>query len=511
MIIDGESLKIKDVLNVALYGEKVEISPKSVEKINKARKYVEEMVKKGEVVYGVTTGFGKFCNVTISPEDIRKLQLNLIRSHSVGVGEYLSIESVRAMMLLRINALAKGYSGIRLSTLKTLMEMLNKGVIPRVPSQGSLGASGDLVPLAHMVLVMLGEGEAIYNGEILPGGQAMVKAGIKPVVLEAKEGLALINGTQAMTAVGSLALAKALNLSKISDICGALSLEALNGIIEAFDEKVQAVRPHLGQKLCAANIRKLVEGSKFLTRQGELKVQDAYVLRCIPQVHGAIKDALYYIKNVIEAEINSATDNPLIFPEDGIVISGGNFHGEPIAINMDYMGIAVSELADISERRIERLINPYLNEGLPAFLTGNGGLNSGLMISQYTAASLASENKVLAHPASVDSIPSSANQEDHVSMGTIAARKALKIAENTQNVLAIELLCATQAIDLRKAKINHPVKLGRGTQVAYEYVRETVPQIVEDRVLSKDVKTLAKLIDSGQLIKVVEESVGELM
>lgn len=429
----------------------------------------------------------------------------------MGVGEYLSNESVRAMMLLRINALAKGYSGIRLSTLKTLMDMLNRGVIPRVPSQGSLGASGDLVPLAHMVLVMLGEGEAIYNGEILPGAKAMEKAGIKPVVLEAKEGLALINGTQAMSAVGSLALAKAINLSKISDICGALSMEALNGIIDAFDEKVQAVRPHPGQKLCAANIRKLVKDSEFILRQGELKVQDAYVLRCMPQVHGAVKDALSHVKDVMEIEINSATDNPLIFPDEGRVISGGNFHGEPVAINMDYMGIAVSEMADISERRIERLVNPHLNEGLPAFLTGNGGLNSGLMISQYTAASLVSENKVLAHPASVDSIPSSANQEDHVSMGTIAARKAVKIVENTRNVLAIELLCATQAIDLRRAKMGRRARLGRGTRAAYELVRETVPQIVEDRVLSDDVKTLAKLIDSGQLTKAVEESVGELM
>lgn len=510
MIVNGENLTIQDIVKVAVMGEKVQLSPESIQKIQKSRKYVEQIIQKDDIVYGVTTGFGKFCNVVISPEDTRKLQLNLIRSHSVGIGEYFPEEVVRAMMLLRINALAKGYSGIRLSTLQTMLDMLNKGVIPRVPSQGSLGASGDLVPLAHMVLVMIGEGEAVYKGEVLPGEKAMEIAGIKSISLEAKEGLALINGTQAMSAVGSLALAKAVNLSKTADICGALTLEALNGIIDAFDEKVQGVRPHSGQKLCAANIKKLLEGSEFITRQGEFKVQDAYVLRCMPQVHGAVKDALWHVKRVMEIEINSATDNPLIFPDDGAVISGGNFHGEPVAINMDYMGIAVSELASISERRIERLVNPNLNEGLPAFLTGNGGLNSGLMISQYTAASLVSENKVLAHPASVDSIPSSANQEDHVSMGTIAARKAMKIVENTQNVLAIELLCATQAIDLRRAKMGRSKKLGKGTQVVYELVRKQVPQIEEDRVLSEDVKTLAKLVDSGQLARAVEEWVGEL-
>ncbi|HHW02082.1 MAG TPA: histidine ammonia-lyase [Thermoanaerobacterales bacterium] len=511
MIVTGEKLTLQDIIRVAVLREKVQLSPESIQKIEKSRKFVEQVIQKKDIVYGITTGFGKFCNVIISPEDSRTLQLNLIKSHAVGVGEYFHEEIVRAIMLLRINALAKGYSGIRLSILQTLVDMLNEEVTPLVPCQGSLGASGDLVPLAHLVLVMIGEGEAVYKGKVLPGGKAMKMAGINPVTLEAKEGLALINGTQTMSAVGGLALAKAINLSKTADICGALTFEALNGIIDAFDEKVHAVRPHPGQKLCAANIRKLLDGSEFITRQGELKVQDAYVLRCMPQVHGAVKDALSHVKNVIEIEINSATDNPLIFSDDGIVISGGNFHGEPVAINMDYMGIAVSELANISERRIERLVNPNLNEGLPAFLIGNGGLNSGLMISQYTAASLVSENKVLAHPASVDSIPSSANQEDHVSMGTIAARKAMKIVENTQNVLAIELLCATQAIDLRRAKMGRPKKLGKGTQVVYELVRKQVSQIEEDRVLSEDVKTLAKFIDSGQLAKTIEELVGKLM
>lgn len=509
MIINGENLSIEDVVRVAIKGEKVELSDESIEKVEHSRKYVENIIGRGEIVYGVTTGFGKFCNVVISPEDVRKLQINLIRSHSVGVGDYFPEEVVRAMMLLRINALAKGYSGIRLSTLITLIEMLNKGVTPLVPCQGSLGASGDLVPLAHMALVMMGEGEAVFKGEILPGGKALERAGIKPVVLEAKEGLALINGTQTMSAVGSLALACAVNLSKVADICGALSFEALNGIIDALDERIQEVRPHPGQASCARNLRKLLHGSEFVTRQGQLKVQDAYALRCIPQVHGAVKDAIWHVKKVLEIEINSATDNPLIFPEEERVISGGNFHGEPVAINMDYLSIAVSELANISERRIERLVNPHLNEGLPAFLTEKGGLNSGLMISQYTAAALVSENKTLSFPASVDSIPSSANQEDHVSMGTIAARKALKIVENTTNVLAIELLCAAQALDFRMEK-NRSLKLGKGTDVVYKAVRDIVPKIVEDRVLSVDVKKLTNIIKSGELVKKVEEVIGEL-
>lgn len=507
MHINGENLKIEDVEKVAIKGEKVELSPESIDKIIKSSNYIEKIIQKGNVVYGVTTGFGKFCNVMISSEDTKRLQKNLIKSHSAGVGEYFPEEVVRAIMLLRTNALAKGYSGIRLSTLNTIIEMLNKGVIPLIPSQGSLGASGDLVPLAHMVLVMMGEGEAIFKGQVLPGKEALKKAGIEPVVLEAKEGLALINGTQVMTAVGCLSLAGAIKLSKAADICGALSFEALNGIIDAFDEKIQLVRPYKGQIATAKNMRKLVEGSELITRQGEKRVQDAYVLRCIPQVHGAVKDAILHIKNILEIEINSATDNPLIFLDEEKVISGGNFHGEPVAINMDYLTITVSELANIAERRIERLINPYLNEGLPAFLTKNGGLNSGLMICQYTAASLVSENKTLSFPASVDSIPSSANQEDHVSMGTIAARKAFKVVENTAYVLAIELLCAVQALDFRREK-NTLLRLGKGTNVAYNLVRELVPKIEEDRVLSNDIKTLVEIIKSGELIKRVEEAVG---
>lgn len=510
MIIDGENLTLEDIVEVAVKKGSVELALESKEKVETSRKYVEKIIRNNDVVYGVTTGFGKFCNVNISSQDTRDLQVNLIRSHSAGVGEYLPEDAVRAMMLLRANALAKGYSGIRYSTLQTLIDMLNKGVIPRVPSQGSLGASGDLVPLAHMVLVMIGEGEATYKDKVMPGKKAMEMAGIQPVTLEAKEGLALINGTQAMTAIGSLALAEAINLSKIADISAALTFEALNGVIDAFDENVNLVRPHKGQIECARNMRKLLEGSQFVTHQGNPKVQDAYTLRCIPQVHGAVRDALEHIKEIVEIEMNSATDNPLIFPESDVVISGGNFHGEPIAINMDYMGIAVSELASIAERRIERLVNPSLNEGLPAFLVDNGGLNSGLMIAQYTAASLVSENKTLVTPASVDSIPSSANQEDHVSMGTIAARKARKIVENTRNVLAIELLCAAQAIDLRlKSKNNQ--RLGKGTKLMYDFIREKVMQLQKDRVLSNDIKNLAELIKRGKLIEKVEKERGNLV
>jgi len=510
LIIDGQSLKVKDVVKVAKDQEKIELSPSSTQKIESSRNFVEKIIETGDIVYGITTGFGKFCNITISKEDTRKLQVNLIRSHSVGVGDYFSEEVVRAMMLLRVNALAKGYSGIRLSTIQTLIEMLNKGVIPRVPCQGSLGASGDLVPLAHMALVMIGEGEAMYGGKIMPSIEAMKIADIAPVSLEAKEGLALINGTQAMGAVGSLALAEAIIMSKMADICGAMACEALNGIIDAFDEKLNLARPHLGHRLSAKNLMGLLEGSQLVTRQGELKVQDAYVLRCMPQVHGATKDALAHIKRTMETEINSATDNPLIFAEDERVISGGNFHGQPVAICMDYLSISISELSNISERRIERLVNPSLNEGLPAFLTINGGLNSGLMISQYTAASLVSENKTLATPASIDSIPSSANQEDHVSMGTIAARKAMKIVKNTCNVLAIELLCATQAIDLRLEQKGRFNDLGKGTKIAYEIVREKVDRITQDRVLSEDVKKLADILQSGDIIRAVEQEVGEL-
>jgi histidine ammonia-lyase len=425
VILDGNNLTIEDVVNVARYNYQVELSEQAIENVNKSRKLVDRFVDEERVVYGITTGFGKFSDVVISKEEAQQLQRNLIISHSCGVGDPLDEEIVRATMLLRANALSKGFSGIRLSTLNTLVEMLNKKVHPVIPEKGSLGASGDLAPLSHMVLVLLGEGEAFYNGKRLSGKEAMQLAEISTVELTSKEGLALINGTQVMTAIGALTVYDSVRLSKLADIAASLTIEALNGIVTAFDEKVHNVRPHLGQINTARNLLKILDNSNMTTNQGDIRVQDAYVLRCLPQIHGASKDAIEYVKEKVNIEINSATDNPLIFENVEQVISGGNFHGQPMALSFDFLGIALSELANVSERRLERLVNPALS-GLPAFLVEKGGLNSGFMIVQYSAASLVSENKVLAHPASVDSIPSSANQEDHVSMGTIAARKAKK-------------------------------------------------------------------------------------
>lgn len=504
VVIDGNNLTIKDVVNVARKNYKVELSEDAIKRVENARNFVDKIVEEERIVYGITTGFGKFSDVTISKDEAKKLQKNLIVSHSCGVGKPLQEEIVRAVMLLRVNALAKGNSGIRLSTLNTLINMLNKGVHPVIPEKGSLGASGDLAPLSHMVLVMIGEGEAFYNGERLDGKRAMELAGIPIVELTSKEGLALINGTQIMTAIGALTLYDAKNLLKIADIAAALTLEGLNGIKDVFDERIHRARNHKGQMETAKNIRKLISNSGLVTRQGEIRVQDAYTLRCIPQIHGASKDAVEYVEGIINIEINSATDNPLIFPEDELVISGGNFHGQPVSLAMDFLGIALAELANVSERRIERLVNPHLS-GLPAFLAEKGGLNSGFMIAQYTAASLVSENKVLAHPASVDSIPSSANQEDHVSMGTIAARKAREIFYNTANVLAIELITAAQAIEYRDNK-----KLGLGTRAAYEKIREYIPSLTGDRIMYKDIGKSYELIVSNKILNSVEERIGKL-
>lgn len=505
LFIDGNSLTIEDVYNVARGGVKIGITGEACQRVDKARSLVERYVNENRVEYGITTGFGKFSDVIISKDETDELQYNLIRSHSCGVGEPLPIETVRAVMLLRANALAKGYSGIRLSTLNTLIEMLNKDVIPMIPSKGSLGASGDLAPLAHMALVLIGEGEAYYQGKRMPGGEAMGLAGIRPVRLDSKEGLALINGTPVMTAIGALAIHDAINLLKAADTAGALSTEALRGIRDAFDEKVHMLRPHPGQRATAGNLLRLIEGSSLVTGQGELRVQDAYSIRCIPQVHGASKDAVNYVKGIIETELNSVTDNPLIFPDDDAVISGGNFHGQPIALAMDFLGIALAELADISERRIARLVDSNLNNGLPCFLTRDGGLNSGYMIPQYVAASLVSENKVLSHPASVDSIPSSANQEDHVSMGTISARKAREILDNSINVIAIELMAACQAIDLREE--GQP---GRGTRFAYKAIRSAVPFIEKDEYMYGHIENCAKLIRDGVVVKAAEDEIGPL-
>lgn len=505
VLIDGNSLTLEDFVNVIRNNYTVELTEQAVKKVEKSRQIVDRFVKDEKVVYGITTGFGKFSDVHISKEQTKTLQRNLIISHACGVGQPLDEEVVRGIMLLRANALAKGYSGIRLSTLNTLIDMLNKGVHPLIPEKGSLGASGDLAPLSHMVLVMLGEGKAYYKGELLTGIEAMKKAQIPIVELTSKEGLALINGTQVMTSIGALTLYDAMNLSKTADIIAALTVEALNGIVDAYDKKVHSVRGHKGQLNTSVNLIKLLEDSNMTTRQGEIRVQDAYSLRCIPQIHGGSKDAIEYVKDKIDIEINSATDNPLIFDETEEVISGGNFHGQPMALSFDFLGIALSELANVSERRLERLVNPALS-GLPAFLSSNGGLNSGFMIVQYSAASLVSENKVLAHPASVDSIPSSANQEDHVSMGTIAARKARSILENSTKVLAMELLAACQAIDLRGKK-----ELGKGTEIAYNIVRNKISPIDEDRIMYKEINTCEDIVKSNAILEEVEQEIGKLL
>ncbi len=503
--IDGNNLSMEDFIKVVRHGYKVELSRDAIERVENSRKIVDEFIEEEKVVYGITTGFGKFSDVTISKEETKLLQKNLITSHACGVGKALDEEVVRAIMLLRANALAKGYSGVRLSTLNTLIDMLNKGVHPIIPEKGSLGSSGDLAPLAHMVLVMIGEGEAIYNGEILAGHEAMNRAGIKPIELTSKEGLALINGTQVMTAIGGLTVYDSINLAKHADIISALTIEALNGITDAYDYKLHSIRPHKGQINTAKNLMNLLKGSQMTSKQGQIRVQDAYTLRCIPQIHGASKDAIEYVLEKVLIEFNSATDNPLIFADSKEVISGGNFHGQPMALSFDFLGIALSEIANVSERRLERLVNPALS-GLPAFLIKKGGLNSGFMIVQYSAASLVSENKVLAHPASVDSIPSSANQEDHVSMGTIAARKAREIFNNTRKVLAMELLAACQAIDLRGKKA-----LGKGTEIAYNIVREHVSTLEEDRIMYEDINTCEDIIKSSKILNKVEEEIGSLL
>jgi histidine ammonia-lyase len=501
IVIDGNSLTLEEIIKVAREHYEVELSEEAKKRVIKCRAIVDKIVENDQVIYGITTGFGKFSDVTISGEDCKVLQRNLIISHACGFGDGLAKDAVRTAMLLRANALSKGYSGIRLETLNTLIEMLNKGVHPVIPEKGSLGASGDLAPLSHMVLPMLGEGEAEYNGEILTGEEAMKRAGIHTVELVAKEGLALINGTQIMTAVGALALYDGINLVKVSDIAAALTMEALRGIKDAFDLRTHNIRPHHGQINTAENLLNLIEGSNLITRQGDLRVQDAYTLRCLPQIHGASKDALNYVKEKVEIEINSVTDNPIV-TEEGEVISGGNFHGQPMALSFDFLGIAMSEVANVSERRLERLINYQLND-LPAFLVKHGGLNSGFMITQYAAAALVSENKILAHPASVDSIPSSANQEDHVSMGTIAARKARDIIKNCERVVATEILAACQGIDFREN-----VSLGKGTKIAYDTVRETVDFMDKDVVMYKELDKVLSIVTNGKIVNNVEKAIN---
>ena len=501
VILTGEDLSLYDIHIVCCHDVPVALSEEAKERILTSRKTVDDLVAEGKTVYGITTGFGKFSDVCISQDECKLLQKNLIITHAVGAGEPFSREVSRGIMLLRVNNLAKGYSGARLEVVQTLVEMLNRGVTPVIPQKGSLGASGDLAPLSHMVLPMLGLGEAQYQGKRLPGAEAMALAGIPTVELVAKEGLALINGTQAMTSTGCLTLFDSLELMEMANIAAALSFEAHQGVVDALDERVHTIRAHWGQLETARMLRKLLEGSRNVTRQGQVRVQDRYSLRCTPQVHGASWDALEYVKGRVETEMNSVTDNPIIFSDTREGISGGNFHGQPMALAFDFLGIALAELANISERRIESLVNPSIS-GLPAFLVENGGLNSGFMIVQYTAAALVSENKVLAHPASVDSIPSSGNQEDHVSMGTIAARKAGEIMGNLRRVIAMELMCACQAIDLRSGKDG----LGIGTRAAYEAVRSVCPMLKEDRPLYEDINRCEDLLQGGILLSAVREA-----
>ncbi len=505
--INGNDLTLEAVREIAVEHRAVLLSADAREAVNKARAVVDEIVASNKLAYAITTGVGKLSDVRIVGDQIRELQVNLVRSHAAGVGEPLSVAEARAMMLLRANSLAKGYSGVRAVVIDTLCEMLNRGVTPFVPSQGSVGASGDLAPLAHLALALIGEGECIdVAGVRIPSDDALKRAQIKPLVLEAKEAISLINGTQGMLAVGTLALLAAETLVDSADVLGGLCCDALKGTDTAFDERIHNARPHNGQIKTAANLRKMLEGSQIRESHRTCgRVQDAYSLRCIPQVHGAVRDTLAHCREVFEIEANSAVDNPLVFITitdarnlKGDVISGGNFHGEPLAFALDFLGIALSALAGISERRIERLVNPALSEGLPPFLAEGAGLNSGFMLPQVTAAALVSENKVLAHPASVDSITTSGNKEDYVSMGMTAALKLKRIVENTRNVLAIEAMAVAQAIDFLA-----PLKSSRRGQAAHAAIRSVCPTMEKDRVMYKDFARLADLIASGRVAEVI--------
>ncbi|WP_062350286.1 histidine ammonia-lyase [Bacillus kwashiorkori] len=486
VILTGKNLTWADVNKVLYKNEQVEVSDDSLANVVESRNLVDKIVAENRTVYGINTGFGKFSDVVIEADQVEELQMNLILSHASGVGKPFSEKVSRAMVLLRTNTLLQGFSGVRPLIIERLVYYINNNIHPVIPTQGSLGASGDLAPLSHIALTLLGEGEVYYKGEKVCTKKVLEAENLEPIRLQAKEGLALINGTQAMTATGIVALLETEKLAYVSEMIAAISLEGLRGVIDAFDEKIHQVRGFSEQMDVAARIRKLLSDSKLTTKQGELRIQDAYSLRCIPQVHGASWQAMNYVKEKLMVEMNAVTDNPLIFPETGQIISGGNFHGQPIALAMDFLKIAVAELANISERRIERLVNPQLND-LPPFLSPEPGLQSGAMILQYVAASLVSENKTLAHPASVDSIPSSANQEDHVSMGTIAARHAYEIIQNVRRVLAIECICALQAVEYRGIE-----KMSSATRKFYAEARKIVPSITKDRVFSIDIENMTQ-------------------
>ncbi|MBW1712732.1 MAG: histidine ammonia-lyase [Deltaproteobacteria bacterium] len=505
VLLGRQELSLEDLTAVARNKAPVRLVPEARKRVERARKLVENWVAQGRVVYGVTTGFGALCGESISAKDARRLQENVLMSHAAGVGRPLAEEIVRAMMAIRVQDLAQGCSGIRLKTLLGLIDFLNKGLSPVVPEKGSVGASGDLAPMAHLALVMIGQGEAFFQGLRLPGPEALAQAGLEPIQLEAGEGLALINGTQTMTAITALAVHDADRLLKTADIACALSLEVLMGTNAEFDPRIHRIRPHPGQAAAADNMDRLTRDSEIISSHKDCsRIQDAYTLRCSPQIHGASKDALSHVRQVVGIELNSSTTNPLILPQTADFLLGGNFHGQPMALAADYLSLALAETASVSERRIERLVNPQLS-GLPAFLVQESGLNSGLMIAQYTAAALVSENKVLAHPACVDSIPTSANKEDHVSMGTISARKCRSILQNAEYVVAIELLCGAQALDLLTKG-----RPGRGTEQAYLTIRKSIPRLDQDRVLAQDIETMVQLVRSGQLVTSVESAVGPL-
>ncbi|MFZ3587696.1 histidine ammonia-lyase [Bacillus sp. DJP31] len=500
--LSGNSLTIEESRRIIYEKELVFVKEEVWEKVERSRAVVDHIVDTQKVVYGITTGFGKFSDILIHPDDVENLQLHLIRSHACGVGAPFPELVSRGIVLLRINALLKGFSGIRRNVLELLLELLNQQIHPIVPQQGSLGASGDLAPLSHMALVLVGEGEVIYKGDRMPSKMAFLKTNLEPIVLKAKEGLALINGTQAMTSLGLVNYIESTRLALLADCISSMTVEGLEGIIDAFDDEIHQARGYIEQIEVAARIRKILNGSQLTTRQGEKRVQDAYSIRCIPQVHGASWQVLSYVKDKLLVEMNAATDNPLIFSE-GKVLSGGNFHGQPIAFAMDFLAIAMSEFGNISERRIERLVNPQLND-LPPFLSPSPGLQSGAMIMQYCAASLVSENKTLSHPASVDSIPSSANQEDHVSMGTIAARHAYQIIQNVKMVLAIELICSLQAVEYRGVN-----KMSATTKEFFHSARSVVPSIIEDRVFSIDIENVKGWLEKLDVHLFLENAIGK--
>jgi histidine ammonia-lyase len=494
--LEGNALRLQDVERIArAHSARVTLSSSARVRINAARELVDRVVAENRVVYGITTGFGALAEVVIPRERIRELQVNLIRSHAAGVGQPLPEEEVRAIAVLRANVLALGHSGVRPEVIELLLELINHRIHPVIPERGSVGASGDLAPLSHLALVLIGEGEAFVNGERVAGGVALQRAGLKPITLEAKEGLALNNGTQVQTGIGILAFRDVQRAIECADVAGAMSLEALRGTPDPFHPAIQRARPHAGQSESAARLRTLLQASEIREshRENDPRVQDAYSLRCMPQVHGAARQALTYIEQVLETEANSATDNPLIFPEEGLVISGGNFHGQPIAQVLDLLAIVCADMASISERRIARLVDPALS-GLPAFLIKDPGVNSGMMMPQIVAAALVADLRLLAHPASVDSVPTDANKEDHVSMGVGAALKARSAAQLLETVIALELLTAAQALEFLK-----PLRPGMGVQIAYDAVRNVVPALEQDRVLSDDIAKLVALVHGGEL------------